>query len=118
MPQVHDAAWEAALYALNGLAGNPVNQSMSASDMVEKAINIGVTMARRWEGILGASNMTPTVMQQFSVTPIPAAPTINYTPSGGSTVNNATKSVSQSSTPTTVKNPDGTPIAHQGGVSE
>lgn len=99
------------MYALNGLTGNPVNQSASVQDLVERAVNIGVSMARRWEAILGTANMQPVVFQQFSVTPIPAAPTINYTASVGDTVNEANKSVVTSSTPTTVKNPDGTPIA-------
>lgn len=118
MPQIHDAAWEAAMYALNGLTGNPVNQSATVSDLVERAVNIGVSMARRWEGILGASNMTPVVYQQFSVTPIPAAPTINYSASIGETVNEANRGVVSSSKPTTVKNPDGSSIAQVGGAAD
>lgn len=109
--QKHDAAWEASLYALNGIMGNPVNEGKTVAEIIEQAINLGVGMASRWEQIIGTANMTPVVNQYFTVGAIPATPAINFTVSLGNTVNMAQRSAVSSTVPTSVKNPDGSSIA-------
>lgn len=101
------------MYALNGLAGNPINQGMTVQSMVERAMNIGVSMANRWEQMLGTANLRP---QHFSTETLatPATPTINFTASVGATVNDSTRSSTRSTTTTTVKDPDGGSIADRG----
>jgi hypothetical protein len=111
MARKSDAAWEAAMYALNGLAGNPVNQGLTVAQLVEKALNIGVSMANRWEQCLGTAAMEAPYVQMVTAAAVPADPTINFVASVGATVNTVSKGVTESTVPTTVKNPDGTNIA-------
>lgn len=99
------------MYALNGLAGNPVNQGLTAAELVDKAMNLGTAFAARAEQILGVAAMTPKINQQFVLGAVPTDPTINYTSNSGSKINEVNQSKQTSSSPTLVSDPDGTPIA-------
>lgn len=103
-----ELAIQASLYALNGITGNPVNQGKSISELVESAINFGVSLANRWEQI---TTLDAEVYQQFTVGALPATPTINYTANVQSKINVATQGTAQSTVPTTVTDPSGTPIS-------
>jgi len=102
---------EASMYALNGLTGNPVNQGLSSAELVDKAFNLGSVFAARAEQILGVSNMTARIQQNFTLGALPADPVIAYTSNTGSKINEVNQSKQTSSSPTLVADPDGTPIA-------
>jgi hypothetical protein len=102
---------EASMYALNGLTGNPVNQGLSASALVAKALNLGAVFAAQVEQALGAANMTPKIQQAFTLAAIPTDPTITLTVNAGDPINVVNQSTTTTTIPTTVSDPGGGFIA-------